>query len=190
MIYDLTFAVGNLTSKNALDRHTEATLNFPQVGIVAMNGIPFIGQDPVTYFGTPVTLDLLREQIRLGLGFGGVLTYMNRSRFSLEKLADLSLEADHDWAMHSVNITLCFSGAPTFVEMSFARDRRFHLSWVDSSAQNENWDMPRLFTATASWKDWRSFLRHQDSPDFQPSVRYWLSLAHQELCTVFPEYMA
>ncbi len=188
MFYDLNLALKDVLSSRSRERQTEACGNLPQVGIVALNGIPIIGKDVVTYFGVPITVDLLRRQLGLGLGFGGVLTYVNRTGLSLERLAEISLTQNHDWAMHSINVTLCFAGAPTFVEMSFARDRRFHLSWVESLS-NEDWTQPRLFTATASWKDWRSFLKHRESPDFQSIVREWLCLVYWELYPIFPEYM-
>jgi hypothetical protein len=158
------------------------------VGLVALNGIPFVGSPP-TYFGTEVTPELLQEQIRLGLGFGGVLTYMNRGGHTLGQLAEMSLDNDHDWAMRNITATLCFANAPTFVEMSFARDRRFHLSWVEPRAKTD-WNKHRVFTATASLKDWRKYIYNRDSTDFLKTQRTWLHDAHKVVTLLAPEYFA
>jgi hypothetical protein len=166
------------------------------VGIVAFNGIPFIqnpdhegldyGYGSVTYFGAPVSPQMFEKQTLLGLGLGGVLTYMSQKQ-SLEELGKMSLEAGHDWAFHSTNVTLCFAGCPAFVEMSFARDGNFHLSWVEPTGRT-NWNMPRVFTATASLKAWKKYVGNRDNPDFLATQRKWLLKAHNELARLNAEY--
>ena len=188
MIYDLTERISALDSKGALDRMDEATVKLPEVGVVALNGVPFIGSDPVTYFGHPVTEEIIEQQMRLALGFGGVLTHMNVSNKTLDELADLSLEHDHDWALHAVNATVCFAGCPTFVEMSFGRDGRFHLSWVETRSRVD-WTWGRVFTATAPLKHWKKYLANRDSSDFLKTQREWLAKTHQALRGLFPQYL-
>lgn len=189
VIYDLHARLAAMRSSSPLDRMAEAGLTLPPVGVVALNGIPFIGSDPVTYFGHPVTEDSIREQAHLALGLGGVLTYMNTSKFSLEDLADLSLKHGHDWSMHSVNATLCFAGAPTFVEISFARDSRFHMAWVEPRSKTD-WNCSRVFTATASLKQWKKYTANRDSRDFLATQREWLQRAHEVLQPLFPAYLS
>lgn len=189
MIYDLTARVAALESKGVLDRMDEATVKLPPVGVVALNGTPFVGEDPVTYFGHPVTPESIEQQMRLALGFGGVLTYMNSGGHTLGELADMSLRKDHDWSMHSANATVCFVGCPTFVEMSFARDGRFHLAWVEPRSRTD-WEGGRVFTATASLKRWRKYIANKDSADFLATQREWLQRAHEVLVPLFPAYMS
>ena len=194
--YDLHYRIQKLKLKEGFPdtvatRLDHAAETLPDVGIVAFNGIPFV-QDPeyvsphddygrgsVTYFGGPVSPALFEKQTLLGLGVGGVLTYMNQGH-SLEELGQRSLEADHDWAFRSITVTLCFAGCPTFVEMSFARDRNFHLSWVEPTGQT-NWNMPRVFTATASLKAWKKYMLNRANPDFLATQRKWLRKAHHQL---------
>ena len=184
--YDLEARIRGLAQTSSRERMVEAAKALPAVGLVALNGIPFIG-DPPTYFGTPITPQTLQTQVRLGLGFGGVLTYMNSSALTLDELAVLSLKHDHDWAMRNISVTLCFANTPTFVEMSFARDGRFHLSWVEPKGA-EDWSLPRIFTASASLKDWKKYVANRNSPDFLPTQRSWLDKAHAALYVVCPEY--
>ena len=187
MIYDLSARIAGLKSRGRiLDRMAEAAETLPDVGVVALNGIPFVG-DPPSYFGVSVTPELVREQLMLGLGFGGVLTFMNPVGYSLESLARMSLEHGHGWAMHGVTVTLCFAGAPTFVELSFARDGRFHMSWVEPKGSTD-WAIPRVFTATASLKRWSKYVANRNSPDFLKTQQHWLGLAHAELVALMPDY--
>lgn len=88
---------------------------------------------------------------------------------------------------HQVNATLCFAGCPTFVEMSFGRDGGFHLSWAEPRART-NWDLPRVFTATASLKKWKKYTANRHSPDFLRTQQVWLNLAHQALVPLCPRY--
>ena len=188
MIYDLTGKLLTLDSKSVLDRMDEAAVKLPDVGVVALNGIPFIGSDPVSYFGHPVTEETIHQQMRLALGFGGVLTHTNVGQRTLYELSDISLEHGHDWALHAVNVTVCFAGCPTFVEMSFSRDGRFHLSWVEPRARTD-WNSSRVFTATAPMKHWKKYLKNRNSPDFLKTQREWLTKTHQVLRGIFPDYL-
>lgn len=185
-IYDLTAALRDCTGNEITTRLAQAADMLPEVGLVALNGIPIIGQPP-TYFGAPVDRYVIEKQIRKGMGFGGVLTFMNKTH-SLEDLADKSYENDHDWAMRHITVTLCFAGCPTFVEMSFGRDRRFHLSWVEPRGKVD-WSLPRVFTATGSLKDWQKYTANRNSSDFLNTQRTWLNKAHAEIHTICPEYI-
>lgn len=156
------------------------------MGVVALNGIPFVGEPP-TYFGVPVTPAVVQEQFLLSLGLGAVLTFMNQGNAPLELLGRISRSNGHDWALHGTAVTLCFAGAPTFVEMSFARDGRFHLSWVEPRGSTD-WNAPRVFTAAASLKVWRKYLANMYSPEFLATQRRWLAQAHDEICGLFPRY--
>lgn len=186
MIYDLAAKIWALPGASPRERMAEAIQVLPPVGLVALNGIPFIG-DPPTYFGVQIRPEIIREQLRFGLGFGGVLTYMNPGQHTLNELAEISLEHGHDWAMKSITLTLCFAGCPTFVELSFARDRRFHLSWVEPKGP-EDWSKARVFTATATAKDWKKYVGNRASQDFLRTQREWLAMAHEVLKSLMPEY--
>jgi hypothetical protein len=180
---DLTAIVQGLSAQTCLERHQELLPKLPPVSLVALNGIPFRGDTP-TYFGAPVTPDLLQKYVREGLGFGSVLTRLSHQ--SLEAHADNALVREHDWALHGIRATLCFARCPGRVELAFARDRRFHLSWVEFS-RNEAADL-HLFTASASLKDWRAFLGHRSGRNFQYNVRLWMELAHEHVRVLLPAY--
>ena len=188
MIYDLHERISTLQSEGVRDRLSEAGATLPHVGVVALNGIPFVGT-PVTYFGQPVVAEDIEQQLRLALGFGGSLTYLNPNNLSLPRLAEHALQSDHDWALHAVHVTLCFAGCPTFVEMSFGRDSRFHLSWVEPRTPTD-WNRSRVFTASASLKHWKKYLRNRDSGDFAQTQRRWLKEAYRVLSPLFPAYFA
>jgi hypothetical protein len=187
MIYDLAYIVRNLKGETVADRLEELCHQLYPVSIVALNGIPFIQNGyEMTYFHMPVEEDDIREELLNALGLGAVLTHLTPGK-ELHELAELSLENDHDWAFHSVNITLCFAGCPTFVEMSFARDSRFHLSWVEPKAKTD-WSKPRVFIATASLKTWKKYIRNRQNPDFLSTQRKWMLIAHDQLKGILPEY--
>lgn len=187
MIFDLSYIVQNSIGETVADRMANIAEQLHPVSIVALNGIPFIQTDyETTYFGVPVNEEDIHEQLLLALGFGGVLTHLTTDK-DLDDLAELSLEHGHDWAFHSTNVTLCFAGCPTFVEMSFARDGRFHLSWVEPKSKTD-WNLPRVFTATASLKHWKKYVANRDSKDFLKTQRTWLRMAHFQLLKILPEY--
>lgn len=184
MIYDLSKRIRSLSGSSIEEKMRYGNKILPNVGLVAFNGIPFIG-DPPTYFGMPASYELLNSQIKLGLGFGGALTFL--SKISLDELSEKSLFLDHDWTMHSISATICFADAPTFVEMSFSRDSNFHMSWVESKKKID-WNVNRIFTASASLKTWKKYTKNRNNKDFANIQRYWLDLTFQEISKVFPQY--
>lgn len=181
--YDLPAAILSLTKYNKQRRVYELQGKVPSVGLVGFNGVPFKGE-PATFLGQEVTPDFLRQLLEDALGFGGVLTYLNSSKMTLRQLSNLCLKQDHDWAFRAVHLTVAFVGAPAFVEMSFARDRRFHLSWVEEQDVLN----PCCFTASASVKDWSKYLENRNSEDFLEIQRQWLLEAHSVLAPILPEY--
>lgn len=185
MLYNLNRELRKLKGETVEERLAEAAEKLPDVGIVGLNGIPFISEPPM-YFGRLATIPVIRRQLLFGLGMGGALTYMNNT-LSYVQLGEKCLELGHDWAFRSMTVTVCFAGCPTFVELSFARDRRFHLSWCEP-ARKTDFNLPRVFTATASIKDWKKYLKNRNSEDFLNTQRLWLKKTHELLSPLVPNY--
>lgn len=195
MIYDLRDRLSLLHGASLRERLQEAAGTLPPVGLVAFGGVPFRGSPP-TYMGQEATYEFLQAQVAEALGFSALLTYLNPQRRGLEDLARLLVERDHDWGLYVPQVSVCFAGCPLFVELSFARDRRFHLLWVDNmlgvdALRGEGAGdrlHARVFIATASIKEWRRYLRNRSNDDFKHVHRSWLSHAYEVIAPIYPEY--
>lgn len=118
----------------------------------------------------------IRSMIRDALAQSAVLTYMNRSRLDTDRLADICLDRGHDWALRWIPVSLTFVAVPLAVELAFLRDARFLTSWPVTN----NTSAPRLFTATASIKDWLKFVSHAEDKDFDRDTR--AAMLQAKLC--------
>ena len=150
-----TIGLGSL-----IDRH-EGT-----VSIVALGGFPIEGDSPhYSWCGSPCTVETLREHVLKGWGLSGVLTYMNPKGRSLESLGQMCQSKGHNWALKWLNVSLFFCDASPEVELAFARDTRFFLSWISGNAGTP-------FVATGSFSSWMKFASTEniESGDFPPSV--------------------
>ena len=119
----------------------------------------------VTAFGgKPLSsMEEAREAFCLAMGESALLTYMNPLGRTRAEMSEKILRMGHDWAGNWINVTLTFFQYPAQVQTSFARDRRFWLSW--SEVTNQVW------SATASVKDWRRYTGHSDDKSFEKETR-------------------
>ncbi len=142
----------------------------PPLSIVAVGGLAVVLTDGQhTIFGAPITTATLRQQLRMGLGLGAVLTHRNPNGKTLEELAAVCMQRDHLWTAHVLSLTLAFDRCPLCVRNAFAFDRRFHLSWVEREVSTD----PCTFTATASLREWARIAGYATDPSFAAAPREW-----------------
>lgn len=139
------------------------------VAIVALGGFPIEGEPGApSWCGSPCTVESLQLQVLKGWGLSGVLTYMNPKDKSLESLGRMCQSKGHNWALKWLNLSLVFCSPSPEVEMAFARDTRFFLSWVSGPSMCGG--MP--FVATGSLSSWMKFASTEnvESGDFPAPV--------------------
>lgn len=181
---DLHHACGSLVSTSTSDRVTEFAERFPGVWVAGVGGFPILQEQNVSLWcGSPVHFGRIRAELKKSLGLSAVLTYMNKSGMSLNRLGDICIERGHDWGWHWVTLNLLFSGVPLRVELAFARDTRFRLSWPVTRDVTE----PRVFMASASFKDWLKFTSNHDDPDFDAETRKAMGIAFTWVTEMLPE---
>lgn len=166
---DLNFECNKLKSASTDDRIKELTNELPPTSLIAVGGFPLVKSYLTKEFywcNNLVTPDNFSFLIKEALGLSAVLTYVNRSNKSLSDLGDICANHKHYWGLHWINITIMFSKHNPKVELAFARDTRFHLSWpVQESPTGE------LFTATAGLKEWLDYTNHRNDLSFDLSTR-------------------
>lgn len=160
------------------DRVATLAQYFPGVWVVAIGGFPITTQfDAPHWCGGPATVERVREEIRAGLGLSAVLTYMNKSGHSLDKLGGICAKRGHDWGYRWMTVSMAFLDFNIDVELAFARDTRFFMSWPVAADLNK----PRVFVASATIKDWAKFLANHASPDFDAKTREAMRSAKEHL---------
>ena len=171
------------------ERMVGAMKKWPTIFISAIGGIPFQEQSGsfhdinLMWGGMKCSYENFHRLFKSALTESGLLTYMDRSNLK-DNLAELMIQRKEFFGLSLPSVTITFAGCPTFVEMSFARDSNFHLSWVEKQTLGEL----RVFSATASLKDWKKYLENRNSKSFLAVQRYWLSLAHEIISPLFPEF--
>lgn len=143
-----------------------ATGHWPQTGvyITAFGGRPIKGDE-----------DLLEC-----LGESALLTYLNPKDKTRQELGHKCIQLGHDWAMHWCNVTLTFFGFRPEVQLAWARDKRFWLSWSERTEH--------VWSATGSCKDWIRYTNHGDDASFTPTVRQAMREARSCLATMSPYF--
>lgn len=166
------------------DRVRAFTETVQGVAVIAVGGFPITTEnDTLRWCGGPATADRIRGEFAKGLGTSAVLTYMNKAGHSLEKLSSICVERKHDWAFRWMTLSLVFSNVDIAVELAFARDTRFLLSWPVATANTQR---PRVFVASGTLKDWVKFVANADSPDFDKYTRAAMQKAAELLQELLP----
>ena len=154
----------------------------PSVAITAVGGFPIKKKlDGLFYWcGNLVEDNTFPDNILDALGTAAVLTYTNPKNKTLEELGLLCAKLDHSWALHWVTVTLVFAGHPPAVELAFARDTRFRMSWTVGSTSG------KVFAATAGIKEWRDYLYHRSDQSFGEATRIAMHEAYLVLECITP----
>jgi SAM-dependent methyltransferase len=155
----------------------------PGVGLCSLGGFPFYTDDAgsLMWVGVHVTHTNLRNFIKQGLGASGVLTYMNKSKLSLEKLGEICADRNHTWAYNWITATAVFAGHAPEVHLAFARDTRFKLGWV-----MEEHFTGKVFTATAPLKHWMKFTSKKDDKSYDKHTRQAMAEAQSMIEGILP----
>jgi hypothetical protein len=154
----------------------------PHVSVVAIGGFPIkLVDGALTWCGSPATAGDLKYRIVDALGLSAVLTYTNKSEMSLQELGYLCLGKKHLWGAHWINVTLAFARYSLAVQMAFACDRRFYLSWP---IEKEITGL--VFTATGGLKEWGDYLAHRDDKSFDSATREAMTEAFSQLKELLP----
>jgi hypothetical protein len=171
MFTDLNHLCTTLSSKGVDARLTELVELLPAVAVYAVGGFPItlevnssLNTSRLLWMGND--LDTIKHFIKEGLGVSAALTYVNPKNKSLDELGQLCLDKGHVWAYHWISVSMVMSGYPQQVEMAFARDTRFKMSWPV-----ECYPTGRVFGATASIKDWLDYTKHEEDLSFDAPTR-------------------
>lgn len=133
----------------------------------AFAGIPFIKlEKDLCWNGQILNEVLIKNAIISAIGASAVLTFTNKNNRTLDYLGQLCLDKNELWAYHWINCTFVFSGFDSNVELSFARDTRFKLSWPIEKVHTG-----KVFAATGSLKDFIKYESHKNDPSFDNSTR-------------------
>lgn len=166
---DLHLECSKLKSIKQSDRISELANNLPPVAIIAIGGFPIYlhqAYNELYWFNIPATNGNIRDVILKGLGLSGILTYTNKSNKSLLELGNICYEKNHCWAFHWINISFIFAKHHPNVELAFARDTVFYLSWpIQQQPTGE------VFVATAGIKEWKDYIKHKDDMSFDEHTR-------------------
>lgn len=155
-----------LSSNTIQLRNQELANRLPSVGLVAFGGLPFFKKNgQFEWCNQIVKRDTLSNYVKKALGVSSLLTYTNKNNMTLLDLGKLCLDKGHLWGLHWVTASLSFANHSPAVELAFARDTRFKLSWTVQDAPN------KVFVATAGLKEWMDYLKHHEDTSFDSHTR-------------------
>jgi len=164
IFFDLHQAVSSVQNTLMIERCKLFNETFEKMtAIVAVGGFPIKknSSGSFTWCGSECTVELLKINILEAWGLSGVLTFMNPTHKSLLDLGKICQEKNHNWALKWINVSIFFNGHERDVELAFARDTRFFLSWPSGSTRNyDNINLP--FVATGSLSDWAKFCSNEN----------------------------
>lgn len=117
------------------------------------------------------------------LGLSGLLTFGNPKNRSVRGLGEICSKREHDWGYHwcTISMLLSHTYADPQIELGFLRDRRFWQSWNVGGKI-------KAFVMTASVKDWKRFISHDDDSDFNEDIRFAMKGCRAALSTLDLEY--
>jgi hypothetical protein len=157
------------------------------IGICGIGGFPVqISDDNFFLLNNKLTQQFIQEELTRSLGMGAVLTHRNRSKLTNKELGEVCLQKGHFWTFGAMNVTVAFINVPIFCELSFSRDGRFHLSWVEEKISSNI----RTFTASAPLKVWKKYLSYKDDDSFLATHRDLLSQTNNIFEEFYPAYFA
>ena len=85
--------------------------NNTTVAICGIGGIPIKEQSSeLTWAGSSITVDKLKNHICEAVGLSGMTTYRNKSNLSFEKLGKICLDKKHTWAFRWITLSFVVSG--------------------------------------------------------------------------------
>lgn len=167
MFIDVQKKFKEIKSIKTKDRVIEFCNNYNGVYISAICSIP-IKEINNEYYHSNNKIDnkYIDSLIKESLGLSGMLSFMNKSNFSLEKMGEVCIDKKHYWGFNWINISFLFINYPIEVQLAFARDCRFFLSWPEVQAFDS-----KIFMATSSVSSWSRYLSFRNDISFDENTR-------------------
>lgn len=164
---DVATWLSSLKADTVPEKLRSLTPTFPPwCSIAAVGGFPVTTQDGVlSWCGSPISEERVKTEALQGLGFSGMLTYLNKSERTYHELGEKCHRLEHKWAYNWINLSVLFVGYGIEAELAFTRDTRFFMSWPVTQS------LGVVFVATASLKHWAKFLAHRSDPDFDEDAQ-------------------
>lgn len=183
-IADLHATVASLPCGTVAQRHAALRERLPGATFVHVLGVPIVdrGELGLQWCGAPATQEALCSGVLDALGHSAVLTYMNPHGRTLAELGAMCAERHHAWAYRWLTAGILLCGHDLSVELAFARDSRFMLSWTEVDPHVE----PRAFVATATLKDWLAFTAHATDCSFGGAIRAAMRECAEQLALIVP----
>jgi hypothetical protein len=158
------------------------------IKITGIGGFPVLRKNERFHLlNNDLTEKFISEELTKALGLGAILTHNNKTKRSIHELGDLCLQKGHFWTFNALNVTVAFINVPVFCELSFSRDGRFHLSWVEDKILPEKL---RTFTASAPLKVWKKYLSYKDDDSFLRTHRNLLAETSTIFSMFYPAYFS
>lgn len=184
MFADLHFECNCLADGTLENRVLELSRRLPTASITALGGFPFEKHRDKVFIWNGQNFSSaqdVRKVILKALGQSAILTYTNPKHRFLDSLGEMCLEKKHLWGLHWINMSITLAGHAPEVELAFARDTRFMLSWPIRSNPSGI-----VFTATAGLKEWLKYVEHRNDMSFDAATRKAMSDCHELLKEILP----
>jgi hypothetical protein len=148
-----TFTDGNLSSAK-----------LPKVSLYAIGGFPITIRNEIPYLIDKfISRESIVVEINKALGLSGMLTYSNKSNFSLGEMGNKCKELEHFWGYNFITLSFLFANVDPIVELSFLRNNTFFQSWIVGNNT--------IYGMTGSIKDFKKFISNKDDKSFDLATR-------------------
>ena len=136
----------------------------PRISLCAIGGFPIkIINDKPYLLNNLITEEFLKSELTKSLGFSGMLTYKNKSNFTLEQMGNKCKELKHLWGYNFITLSFLFYDLDNKVELSFLRNNTLYQSWII----NDN----SLYAFTGTIKDFIKFINNKNDKSFDLPTR-------------------
>ncbi len=154
----------------------------PRVAICSIAGFPIEKVDEsFRWPNNDISINSF-DHIRKALGFSAVLTYMNKSKKSLDDLGKVCEEKKHFWAFNWIYLGF-YINSGLAAELSLTRDSQFFCSWTVQPHPGQS----APFVANGSISSWRKFVANRDDRSFDDETRGVMLEIHTLLKTLLKE---
>ena len=142
----------------------------PTVSLYAIGGFPITIRNEIPYLiGKYISRESIVLEINKALGLSGMMTYSNKSNFSLDEMGKKCKELKHFWGYNFITMSFLFHNVDPRVELSFLRNNTFYESWIVGTET-------KLFGMTGTIKDFKKFISNKDDLSFDLPTREIMTL--------------
>lgn len=143
--------------------------NLPKISLYAIGGFPItIRNNEVYLLDKFINKEIIIKNINKGLGLSGMMTYSNKSNFSLEEMGKKCKELEHFWGYNFISLSFLFVNLDKEVELSFLRNNTFYESWIIGKNN--------IYGMTGTIKNFKKFISNKNDKSFDIKTREIMTL--------------